>query len=216
MENPSLSYKIWFSCSIVSILMGNFGIVKYFKNGPTWFLHSYITWKTLATFLSVFFLNFVKIALLGLFQMGRIMENILYSVSNYENQRCPELTLIFVNYTHKRTLFGLNFTSELFDVFQQLEGTKNNQETILVHDRTNSNWKTTANWSCAEPIFTNSLQCAGSCLERIPSESSLTCGNWVVQAFILPNSLLWAPSASSHTSFCPLPQSVQPLESATS
>ena len=38
----SVSYKIWMSCTIVSILMGNFGIVKYFKNGPTWFLSSYV------------------------------------------------------------------------------------------------------------------------------------------------------------------------------
>ena len=91
----------WITASILSSMVSSsFGIIKFFKNGPTRFLPSkgclngYFTLKSIATAVSVMMLNLLKLAVFSVMLRERVSERLFNTVSSYSPEDCLKITLI--------------------------------------------------------------------------------------------------------------------------
>ena len=115
-DQKSMSYVIFMSAYISSILISSFGMIKFFKNGPVEFLPSdgkldgYLSWKSLVVFLSVLFMAVSKGGLLALMIRDRPMLKYFHSAGSYApnvGRNCPKITVLYHEYGFRQDVFGL-------------------------------------------------------------------------------------------------------------
>ena len=192
----SYSYKIFYASSVISILSANFGIVKFFKNGPVRFLPTtglldgFLAPKTLLTFLSVISLNILKIATLALFLRTRVAERLLHSVSGGE---CRAVTLFYQSTSWERELFYFTETvhaPRLFEVFTQVGGKYGkSKDSCLAYEVIEDSWFEPFNSTCLQ--YSADDDQLKNCTKPLPTGAFLLCGNWFERADMFSNLLVW-------------------------
>ena len=178
-ERTSLPYIIWVSAYVSSIMTASFGMIKFFKNGPVKFLPStgildgYLTWKSSLVFLSVLFMLVSKGGLLAFMIRDRATLGYFHSANYYGpdvGTGCPQLTLLYHNYTFKAELFNLEKSSIYEDIFIRLP------ENILIWNKSSGDWFKRVNQQN---------------VTKLSGFETLVCGNWIKKSLVAPDCLLW-------------------------
>ena len=178
-DRTKLSYIIWVSAYVSSIMTASFGMIKFFKNGPVEFLPStgkldgYLTWKAFIVFLSVLFMFVSKGSLLAFMIRNRPSLKYLYSANSYGpdvGTHCPHLTLLYHDEHFQDYLFNLTESSSYEDIFRSKE------IPALIWNKTSSVWFERINHQN---------------ITKLPDFKTPVCGNWENNSLVAPDIFLW-------------------------
>ena len=142
----SPGHVLYISAIVSSIFAANFGMIKFFKNGPTRFLPTVgpldglLTWKAILTLLSVLLLNIVKVAFLFFLVENRTMERWNYAVADGET--CPQITWIYKEYSNQEDIYNITETYPSIDVFQKVltEDVSHGLNQFLILNKSSTSW----------------------------------------------------------------------------
>ena len=195
----SSGHVLYISAIVSSIFVANFGLIKFFKNGPTRFLprvgllDGLLTWKALLTFLSVLLLNCVKIALLYLLVKNRAAERFLYQVAGGET--CPQITWVYEKYSGQEEVYNVTDKFSSVDVYQRVsigEDVSQKLNQFLVLNKSSKHWGSSDNQSCADQIDFSQQNSFPACFQILKPRDFPLCGIWYKKASLSPNFLLWS------------------------
>ena len=120
-DNPggrySLPFYLFLASVVASVLISNFGILKFFKNGPghflpdTGFLNGFGSPKTVMTFFSIFSCNMTRIMILVGLLESRTAERILYSLNISGPLQHQQITLLPSVYNFGEYIYNENITT---------------------------------------------------------------------------------------------------------
>ena len=204
----SVSNIMFFVGIVSSLLLSNFGLVKFFKNGPTHFLQSsgpaagFASPKALLTFFSVFFTNTTKVFILMGLIGGRAAEKLLYSLNTVGPGQHQQLTLCTTLYNFHEYVF--NKTDSIHDTIVFYGSTGHPfQGHDQPHGETYLAWNVTAGmWTCTTGIINSHRACISS--SPYPGEEASDCtsnfynsmtalpGNFLLSSTFFANLVLWA------------------------
>ena len=195
----SPGHVLYISAIVSSIFTANFGLIKFFKNGPTRFLPTVglldglLTWKTLLTFLSTLLLNVVKCAVLYLLVRNRAAERWFYQVS--DGELCPQITWLHEKYSAQEEVYNVTDRFSSVDVYQRVSigedvSWKLNQ--FLIKNKSSKAWASSDNQSCVDQIDFSHENSLPTCFQTLKPRDFPLCGIWYKKASLSPNFMLWS------------------------
>ena len=189
----SPGHVLYISAIVSSIFTANFGLMKFFKNGPTRFLDGLFTWKTFLTFLSTLLLNVVKMCLLYMLVTNRAAERWLYQVADGET--CPQITWVYQKYSGQEDVYNVTDKFSSVDVYQRVwmgEDVSKKLNQFLILNKSSKGWASSDNQSCVDQIdFSQQDSVPAGCQQLKPRIFPM-CGIWYKKAAMAPNFMLWS------------------------
>ena len=196
----SLGHVLYISAIVSSMFAATFGMIKFFKSGPTRFLpkvgmlDGLITWKTLLAFFSVLLLNIVKIAFLLFLVKNRSAERWFYQVAGGE--KCPQITWVYHKYTSQEEVYNVTHIFSSMDVFQRVTFGKEPSRKLnqfLIMKKPSKGWSSSNNQSCIDQIdFVTQEKSLPACFQTLKPQDFPLCGIWHQKASMTPNFMLWS------------------------
>ena len=192
-------HVLYISAIVSSIFTANFGLIKFFKNGPTRFLprigllDGLLTWKTFLTFLSVLLLNCVKVAFLYLLVKNRAAERWLYEVPN--GDMCPQITWVYEKYSAQEEVYNITDKFSSVDVFQRVwirEDISHQLNQFLIMNKSSKSWASSDNQTCANQIDFSHQNSLPACFQTLKPRDYPLCGIWYKKASLPQNFILWS------------------------
>ena len=189
----SPGHVLYISAIVSSIFTANFGLMKFFKNGPTRFLDGLFTWKTFLTFLSALLLNVVKMAFLYLLVSNRAAERWLYHVADGET--CPQITWVYQKYSGQEDVYNVTDKFSSVDVYQRVwmgEDVSKKLNQFLILNKSSKGWASSDNQSCVDQIDFSQQNSLPVCFQTLKPRDFPLCGIWYKKASLSPNFMLWS------------------------
>ena len=193
----SPGHVLYISAIVSSIFAANFGMIKFFKNGPTRFLPTVgpldglLTWKALLTFLSVLLLNIVKVAFLFFLVENRTMERWNYAVADGET--CPQITWIYKEYSNQEDIYNITETYPSIDVFQKVltEDVSHGLNEFLILNKSSTSWAN-SDQSCKDQTDFLRQKSLPTCFQILKPRNFPLCGIWYQRGSLASNFFLWS------------------------
>ena len=191
-------HVLYTSAIVSSIFAANFGMIKFFKNGPTRFLPTVgpldglLTWKATLTLLSMLLLNIVKVAFLFFLVENRTMERWNYAAADGET--CPQITWIYKEYSNQEDIYNITETFPSIDVFQKVwtEDVSHGLNEFLILNKSSRSWSSSDNQSCKDQTDFLHQKSLPACFQILKPRNFPLCGIWYQKGSLAPNFFLWS------------------------
>ena len=173
-----------------SVLVSNFGVVKFFKNGPTRFLSSegplsgFGSSKAVLTFLAVLFTNLAKGGFLVEIVLNQVVERWFLSLLSSGPENLTQITLYTRHYRPTRTLYRKLQTQDQTQVYKA--PSQYDPDNYLLWNMGTNMWTFSFNNSCS-----NSTELPTCSLDLLSTMDILP-GDWTANSIGFENFFLWS------------------------